>query len=311
MKSDPNYVSSSAKKLGIVLQAMPEVQESQGFKTLRDDLAADLEKFRAMIMQEYVLKANELNVEAKRTRYCTAICKWIRGLAQAFIAQQNIYSYNEDVAMLDLIANNLLVSLGIPLPKFLAAYKATHKLQGIPTPTINFNFQDELDRINGTAPLEEEAAPPAVVADKALAIVINNDHSRSQDDNEEEQEMIDATNTVKTATIGGRMAVCCQIYDAVFKGTIDPIQKFHLQRKENEKTKQIKAAFTLPHLNKAAQRVATIIANKPPAQMPVLRGLVNETATKATSTMERRIKSLKDQLKATVGDSKWGKKIQE
>ncbi len=30
-KSDPNYVSSSAKKLGIVLQAMPEVQESQGF----------------------------------------------------------------------------------------------------------------------------------------------------------------------------------------------------------------------------------------------------------------------------------------
>ena len=30
-KSDPSYVPSSAKKLGIVLQAMPEVQESQGF----------------------------------------------------------------------------------------------------------------------------------------------------------------------------------------------------------------------------------------------------------------------------------------
>jgi hypothetical protein len=40
-KSDPNYVPSSAKKLGIVLQAMPEVQESQGFKALRNNLTAD------------------------------------------------------------------------------------------------------------------------------------------------------------------------------------------------------------------------------------------------------------------------------
>jgi hypothetical protein len=144
-KSSPNYVSSSAKKLGIVLQAMPEVQASQGFKTLRNDLTVDLEKFRAMITQEYVLKANDMNVEAKRTRYYAAICKWIRGLAQAFIAQQNIYNYNEDAAVLDLLAGNqedILVSLGIPLNKFLAAYKTANNLQGIPTPTINFNFQD-------------------------------------------------------------------------------------------------------------------------------------------------------------------------
>ncbi len=99
-------------------------------------------------MQEYVLKANDLNVKAKRTRYYAAICKWIQGLAQAFIAQQNIYNYNEDVAVLDLIAgnqNDILLALGIPLPKILAAYKAAHNLQGIPTPTINLNFQDELD----------------------------------------------------------------------------------------------------------------------------------------------------------------------
>jgi hypothetical protein len=110
-----------------------------------------------MITQEYILKANDMNVEAKRSRYNAAICKWIRGLAQAFIAQQNIYNYNEDVAVLDLIAGNqddILVLLGIPLPKFIAAYKAAHKKQGIPTPTIDFNFQDELDQINGTAPLD-------------------------------------------------------------------------------------------------------------------------------------------------------------
>ena len=309
-KSSPNYVSSSAKKLGIVLQAMPEVQASQGFKTLRNELTVELEKFRAMITQEYVLKANDMNVEAKRTRYYAAICKWIRGLAQAFIAQQNIYNYNEDVAVLDLIAGNqddILVSLGIPLNKFLATYKAANNLQGIPTPTINFNFQDELDRINGTAPPEAEAAPPAAAATAAAAAAaaaagaIGAEENQDDDNEEEEQEMVDATNAVETAAIGGRAAVCRQIYEAIHKGTIEPIRKFHLQRNENEETKRIKAAFSLPRLNEAAQRVATVIANEPPAQMPVLRGLVNETTTKATAAMERRIKSLKDQLKSAKG----------
>ncbi len=65
---------------------MPEVQESQGFKTLHSNLTADLEKFRMMITTEYVLKANNLNVEAEKTRYFAAVCKWIHGLAQVFIA---------------------------------------------------------------------------------------------------------------------------------------------------------------------------------------------------------------------------------
>jgi hypothetical protein len=39
---------------------------------------------------------------------------------------------------------------------------------------------------------------------------------------------------------------------------------------QNEETKRIKAAFTLPRLNEAAQHVAKVIANKPPTQMPVV-----------------------------------------
>jgi hypothetical protein len=81
MKSDPSYVPSSAKNLGIVLQAMLEVQESQGFKALRNKLIADLEKFQSMITKEYVLKVSNMNVNAKRMRYHTAICKWMQGLA--------------------------------------------------------------------------------------------------------------------------------------------------------------------------------------------------------------------------------------
>ncbi len=121
MKSDPSYVLSSVKKLEIILQAMPEVQESQGFKTLRNKLIADLEKNCAMIMQNYVLKVDDMIVEAKREKYCAAICKWIHGLAQAFIMQHGINNYNEDVAVMDLIASapgNILVPLGITLPKF-------------------------------------------------------------------------------------------------------------------------------------------------------------------------------------------------
>ncbi len=139
------------------------VQESQVFKALHNN-RADLEKFRAMIMQEYVLKANVMNVKAKQTIYYATICKLVWGLDQAFIVQHKIYNFNKDVAVLDLIADNqdnILVLLGIPFPKFLAAYKVAHNLQGIPTPTINFNFQDKLDRINGTAPLKAEEAPAA------------------------------------------------------------------------------------------------------------------------------------------------------
>jgi len=113
--------------------------------------------------------------------------------------------------------------------------------------------------------------------------------------------MVNATNAVETAAIGGRATVCHQIYEAIHKGTIEPIRKFHLQRNENEETKRIKAAFSLPCLNEAAQCVATVIANEPPAQMPVLRGLVNETTIKATAAMERRIKSLEDQLNSAKG----------
>jgi hypothetical protein len=290
-KSDPSYVLSSVNKLEIVLQAMPEVHESQGFKTLRNNLTVDLEKNCAMIMQNYVLKVDDMNVEAKRKRYRAAICKWIRGLAQAFIAQHGINNYNEDVAVMDLIASapdDILVPLGITLPNFLAAYKAANQLQGgIPTPTVNFNFQNELNRINGTPQLAIEAQPATVTHLATGDNNVNCSETLFNEENDLEQEMIDATNAVETAAIGGRAAICHLICGAIFKGTIEPIQNFHLQHKEDDETKWIKAAFTLPCLNKAAQRVATIIANEPPAQMPVLCGLVQETATKTTSAMER------------------------
>ncbi len=209
---------------------------------------------------------------------------------------------------MDLIAStpdDILVPLGITLPNFLAAYKAANQLQGgIPTPTVDFNFQNELNRINGTPQLAIEDQPTTVTHLATGKNNLNLTETLFDEENNLEQEMMDASTAVETAAIGGRAAICRLIRCAFFKGTIEPIQKIHLQRKENDKTKWIKAAFTLPCLNKAAQRVATIIVNEPPAQMPVLFGLVQETATKTTSAMEHRIQSLEDQLKAVSCNTK-------
>ena len=74
-----------------------------------------------------------MNVEAKRTRFHLAVCKWMRGLAAAFIAQAGVKNYSEDTAVIDLLAlhqDQVLASLAIPLPTFLAAYKAANNLLG-------------------------------------------------------------------------------------------------------------------------------------------------------------------------------------
>jgi hypothetical protein len=190
----------------------------------------------------------------------------MHGLAAAFIAQTGVSNYNEDVAVMDLIATHqdkVLALLAIPLPTFLAAYKAANNLLGgIPSPTVIHNLEDKISRVNGTPRLK-------AASDAAVALTKRNDND-IQDNGEYDGEMVDAANAVKTVAIGGRAHIGRLILEALNKGTIKPIKKFHLQCKENNKIKQIKAAFTSPRLNEAAQRMATVIANKPPTQMQVL-----------------------------------------
>jgi hypothetical protein len=104
------------------------------------------------------------------------------------------------------------------------------------------------------------------------------------------------------------MLLSCRAASRLSKVAYGTIQKNHLQCKENDEAKCIKASFTLPHLNEAAQCVATIIVNEPPAQMPALCGLVQETTVKSTLAMEWHLQSLKDQLKAIQGGKKHKKK---
>ena len=123
------------------------------------------------------------------------------------------------------------------------------------------------------------------------------------DDDAHDSEMIDAANAINTiAEIGGRAVIYCLIYDTIHEGTINQILKFHQQRNKNDKARRIKAAFTSPRLSKVGQCIASVIANEPPPQMPVLCVLVNKTTSKTTSAMEHCIQLLKNQLKAVAGN---------
>ncbi len=43
MRANPAYIPTNCRNVGMVLQALAEVQKSTGFKTLQDELAAETE----------------------------------------------------------------------------------------------------------------------------------------------------------------------------------------------------------------------------------------------------------------------------
>ena len=294
-KSDPNHVASSARKLNIVLTAEASVQESQAFTALRDELTADLEKFRLHVTRTYVLVAADMTVDAMRTRYHASICKWIRGIATVFIAQQGIENYNGDAAIMDIIAidqDTLLVPLGLTIPQFLSVYKTSNKLPLLPTPTVNCTFQNVIDQINGAS-----INPPPLPNEDENVIVVYNQNQNQQD---QDEEMVNALDEVEQqVAIGGRTIVYQLIKKVYIDSIVTPLEEFHAQLKRNAEVKRIKNAFTSAGLTDTAERVAEIIGREPPAQQPVLRGLIDETTSKKTAAMERRIQSLEDKLKAS------------
>ena len=304
-KSDQNYVSKAVKALGFPLQGLPEVEQSEGFKALRNDFTIDLEKFRMSIMQNYVFPVNDLNVEAKKNQFYIAFCKLLRGLATIYIAQCGITGYPEDVAIADLIAaksDTVLVPIGLNTKQFLKAYIKAHGIQVFPKPTIDNDIADLIDEINGAPRIDANADADinqgeiVLIGEAALA----QDQAEGEEEarNQDDAEMIQLT--ANAEIIGGRSTVCRNIFDAIVRCVIEPIHTFHKQRVDNEEAKRIKAAITLPRLSETAQRVAQVIASERPVERPVLRGLIQETANNSTSELEKRLKSLEDKLKAAT-----------
>ena len=232
-----------------------------------------------------------------RTRYHASICKWIRGLATVFIAQHGIENYNGDVAIMDIIAinqDNLLVLIGLTIPQFLAVYKASNKLPFLPTPTVQCNFQNAIEQINGDS--YDPPPPPPLPEDREDVIFIYNPNQKQIQD----KEMLNAPDGIEQIVdIGGRTTQYQLITKVYIDCIVTPLKEFHAQLKRNAKTKRIKTAFTSAVLTETTECVANIIGHKPPAQQPVLWGLVDETKSKKTAAMEQQIQPLEDKLKAS------------
>ncbi len=202
---------------------------------------------------------------------------------------RNVVLLTTPITIADFIAaknDTVLVPLNMDLKKFLKAYINAHGIQVFPKPTINNNIADIINEVNGTPqidpPANDNDAAPQDQAEGVAAEGVAADDERTQDD-----EMVEATKNAKI--IGGRAAITCHIFEAAVKCIFEPIQLFHKTCLENKEAKQIKAAITLPRLSNTAQRVAQVIASERPAERPVLRGLIQDTADKTTSDLEKRI----------------------
>lgn len=261
------------------------------------------------IMQNYVFPLNDLNVKAKRHQFHIAFCKLLRGLATIYIAQCGITGYSEDVAIADLITiknKSILVSVNLNTKQFLKAYVKAHGIQVFPKPSIYNNLSNLIDEINGAPPVQanaEEADAGANQADGVEAAPQDQDQVEDLEEEEEGDQNDDAEMMELAANaeiIGGRSTVCRNIFDAIMRCVIEPIHTFHKQRLDNEEAKRIKAAITLPRLSDTAQQVAQVVASERLIERPVLRGLIQETASNSTSDLEKRLKSLEDKLKAAT-----------
>jgi hypothetical protein len=191
------------------------------------------------------------------------------------------------------------------LKKFLKAYMKAHGIQVFPKPTINNNSADLINKVNGTPPTDPPAnhgnAVPQDQVEGVAAEGAAADDKRTQDD-----EMIEATENAKI--VGGRAAITPHIFDTAMKCIFEPIQLFHKTCLENEEAKQIKAAIMLPRLSGTTQQVAQVIASERLAERPVLHGLIQETANKTTSDLEKCILLLESKLKAATLTPKQAKK---
>jgi hypothetical protein len=327
-KSTLNYVASFAKKLSVVLQISSDVQESQAFKTLRDDLTARMEEIRVEISTEYILKAVEITLSAKRNKYHAAFCTYIRQVASTFIAQHDTKNYDGDQAILDLLEYNsddLLVPVNLTPREFLLVYKDTNKIQRLPYPTVSYRESTRrmIDFINGvTTPMTSSTSPQITTTavtptnnnivnpyiKKTVANISPLDNMMKDDDDSNsnnyggygnsDEEDDDNDFDQHHVVTGGKHHIARLTMKALMHTVYHPIEDFHQQLQDNEETKRIKNLLTPTRLDAAATRIASVLGKEPPAAQPVLRGLIEETAEKKLMVMEPRIQSTEDKLTA-------------
>jgi len=314
-------VANSAKKLDVVLQTSSDVQESQAFKTLRDDLTARLEVIRVEISRDYILKAAILTVMAKRRQYHAAFCTYIHQIALMFIAQHDTKNYNGHQAIMDILiqkVDDILVPMKMTPREFLTLYKEVNNVEKLPYPTVEFHDDERrlINSVNGidtttpttpgtpsnNIPTTNITTPPAAITPAAVETPIDHldgvpDGEFDTDDMVDDDEIVDGNDD--TALVGGRLHITRLTYGAIIRTVYHPMDDFYDQLVINEEKKRIKSVLTPIRMDDAATRIASVLGKEaPPPTKPVLRGLIEETAERTIATTERRLKSAEDRLTA-------------
>jgi hypothetical protein len=140
------------------LQALSEVAESSGFKTLNDELAEEIEATRRDWATRFYFPAYDMNVKALKKRFHLSFCRLMTLAAKGFIAQVGIGEYDATVAIMDLLSMHgaeVLAPLNVTTHDFLVLLKEATGTTIIPSPTVEHSLSDELHKINGTSSLDD------------------------------------------------------------------------------------------------------------------------------------------------------------
>ena len=124
MAGDPNYVPSSCK-IGLTLNAVSEVRESEDFITLNAQLNAEISQTERTLAG-YVLHAFKMTTRAHQQRFRKNFAKLLPAAARIFGGELGLFSYGEHQAVVGLLARHsdaVLSPLNITLVDFLVMYQ--------------------------------------------------------------------------------------------------------------------------------------------------------------------------------------------
>jgi Txe/YoeB family toxin of Txe-Axe toxin-antitoxin module len=158
MHATSDYVPTICRSVGIKLQAVPEVTESTGYKSLNDELKEEIEATRRDWATRFVFPVYDTNVKALRKRFQLSFCRLLSSAAKGFIAQVGIEGYDATVAIMDLLSMHdemVVAPLNVTTHDFLVVLKETMGATIIPSPTVEHSLSEVLHKINGTSSSED------------------------------------------------------------------------------------------------------------------------------------------------------------
>jgi hypothetical protein len=158
MTATSDYVPTICRSVGIKLQAVSEVTESTGYKSLYDELKEEIEATRRDWATRFVFPVYDMNVKALQKRFQLSFCRLLSSAAKGFIAQVGIEGYDATVAVMDLLSmhgETVVAPLNVTTHEFLVVLKEAMGATIIPSPTVEHSLSEVLHKINGTSSSED------------------------------------------------------------------------------------------------------------------------------------------------------------